>query len=363
MATLLYRLGRLAYRRRRRVAGLWALLMVLLAVGAVALGGKTVDAFSIPGTESQAALDDLKTDLPSAGGASLTVVLQAPAGTTLTTGPMKKSVAAVAARAAELPDVVAVVDPYTSERIDRTQRVGLLAVQYTKGADDLTGEDRAAFDTLAAAGGPGRLRVVPGGVTGGAPELGPIDAIGVVIAAAVLVLTFGSLVAAGMTLLTALLGVGVGMSGLLLVTAVVDVSSTAPILALMLGLAVGIDYALFITSRHRAQLRDGLPIEESIARATATAGSAVLFAGATVVVALAGLGLVGVPFLTAMGLAAAGTVLTAVLVALTLLPAVLGFAGTRVLAVADRRRASHARATVGFGFGGRARSCGSAYPC
>jgi putative drug exporter of the RND superfamily len=350
MATLLYRLGRLAYRRRRRVAGLWALLMVLLAVGALALGGKTVDAFSIQGTESQAALDDLKTDLPSAGGASLTVVLQAPAGTTLTTGPMKKAVAAVAARAAELPDVVAVVDPYTSERIDRTQRVGLLAVQYTKGENDLTGEDRAAFDTLAAAGGPGRLRVVPGGVTGGAPELGPIDAIGVVIAAAVLVLTFGSLVAAGMTLLTALLGVGVGMCGLLLVTAVVDVSSTAPILALMLGLAVGIDYALFITSRHRAQLRDGLPIEESIARATATAGSAVLFAGATVVVALAGLGLVGVPFLTAMGLAAAGTVLTAVLVALTLLPAVLGFAGTRVLAVADRRRASHARATVGFGF-------------
>ena len=350
MANLLYRLGRLAYRHRRQVAGLWALLMVLLAVGALTLGGKTVDAFSIPGTESQQALDDLKRDLPSAGGASVTVVLQAPAGATLTSEPMKKAVAAVAARAAELPDVVAVVDPYTSQRIDRTQRTGLLAVQNAKGEDELSAEDRDAFDTLAADGGPGALRVVPGGVTGGPPEIGPIDAIGVVIAAAVLVLTFGSLVAAGMTMLTALLGVGVGMCGLLLVTAVVDVSSTAPILALMLGLAVGIDYALFITSRHRTQMRDGLPLEESIARATATAGSAVLFAGATVVVALAGLSLVGVPFLTAMGLAAAATVLTAVLVALTLLPAVLGFAGNLVLAVADRHRGSHAKTEVGFGF-------------
>jgi len=140
------------------------------------------------------------------------------------------------------------------------------------------------------------------------------------------------------------------MCGLLLVTAVVDVSSSAPILALMLGLAVGIDYALFITSRHRAQLRDGMPMTESIARATATAGSAVLFAGATVVVALAGLGLCGVPFLTAMGLAAAGTVLTAVLVALTLLPAVLGFAGARVLSIGERRRPERVRSAGGFGF-------------
>ncbi|BCJ54323.1 membrane protein [Actinoplanes sp. NBRC 14428] len=161
---------------------------------------------------------------------------------------------------------------------------------------------------------------------------------GVLVAAVVLVVTFGSLVAAGMTLLTALAGVIAGMCGLLLVTAVVDVSSTAPILALMLGLAVGIDYALFISSRHRTQLSAGLPAEESVARATATAGSAVLFAGATVVIALAGLSIVGVPFLAAMGLAAAGTVLTAVLVALTLLPAVLAFTGDRILPRSQRRR-------------------------
>jgi RND superfamily putative drug exporter len=169
----------------------------------------------------------------------------------------------------------------------------------------------------------------------------------------VLIVTFGSLVAAGMTLLTALIGVIAGMAGLFLLTSVVNISSTAPILALMLGLAVGIDYALFISSRHRSQLAEGLNEEESVARATATAGSAVLFAGATVVIALAGLSLVGVPFLTAMGLAAAGTVLTAVLVALTLLPAMLGFVGKRVLPRKVRNAAAtHLKVAVeGFGFG------------
>jgi len=129
----------------------------------------------------------------------------------------------------------------------------------------------------------------------------------------------------------------------------VDVSSTAPILALMLGLAVAIDYSLFISSRHRSQLAEGMDEEESVARATATAGSAVLFAGATVVIALAGLSLVGVPFLTAMGLAAAATVLTAVLVALTLLPALLGFVGPRVLP-RKVRKAGVVKTAPGFGF-------------
>jgi RND superfamily putative drug exporter len=351
MAQLLYRLGRFSFRRRRLVAGLWALVLALLAAGALTLGGKTVDAFSIPGTESQEALDALKRDLPDAGGAALTVVVQAPAGTTLRDAITKTAVGDVVAQAAELPGVVAVVDPYTSSRIDRSGTIGLLTVQYAKGADDLTVADREAFDTLAADGTAQRPRVVPGGVSGGGPEIGATEVIGVAVAAVVLVVTFGSLVAAGMTLLTALIGVVAGMCGLLLVTAVVDVSSTAPVLALMLGLAVGIDYALFIGSRHRTQLAAGMPAEESVARATATAGSAVTFAGATVVVALAGLSLVGVPFLTAMGLAAAGTVLTAVLVALSLLPAMLGFAGGRVLPRGLRNRGAHARSTAEDGFG------------
>jgi RND superfamily putative drug exporter len=354
MANLLYRLGRFSYQRRRVMVVGWTLLLALLGFGAVTIGGSTVDAFAIPGTESQRALDDLRRDLPDVGGASLTVVVKAPAGQVLTSKTMKSAVAATVARAKALPGVVAVVDPYESRAVDPTGSTGLIIVQYAKDANNLLPADLEPFDRLAAEP-PGGLLVVPGGVNGAPPEIGGTEAIGVAVAAVVLIVTFGSLVAAGMTLFTALVGVLAGMAGLFLATSVVDVSSTAPILALMLGLAVGIDYALFIGSRHRGQLADGMAPEESVARATATAGSAVLFAGATVVIALAGLGLVGVPFLTAMGLAAAGTVLTAVLVALTLLPALLAFAGGRILPRHLRSSGSHAapltpQAPTGFGF-------------
>jgi RND superfamily putative drug exporter len=161
-------------------------------------------------------------------------------------------------------------------------------------------------------------------------HIGATEFIGVAVAVLVLVLTFGSLLAAGMNLLTAMIGVAVGMGGLLLASNVVTLSSSAPTLALMIGLAVGIDYALFVLSRHRSQLAWGMDPEESAARATGTAGSAVVFAGLTVMIALAGLSVVGIPFLTVMGLGATGTVLVAVLVAITLLPALLGFAGSRL---------------------------------
>jgi RND superfamily putative drug exporter len=245
---------------------------------------------------------------------------------------------------------VAAVDPFTSKAISPDGTTGLISVQFDKPADELSKDSTKAYDGLSGLS-TGDLQVVPGGqVVGGVPEIGATEVIGVAVAAVVLVVTFGSLVAAGMTLLTALLGVLAGMAGLFLVTAFVDVSSTAPILALMLGLAVGIDYALFISSRHRTQLAEGMDPKESVGRATATAGSAVLFAGATVVIALAGLSVVGVPFLTAMGLAAAATVLTAVLVALTLLPAMLGFLGNRVLPRKIRKAPTAAPVKQGFGF-------------
>jgi RND superfamily putative drug exporter len=153
-----------------------------------------------------------------------------------------------------------------------------------------------------------------------------------------------------MNLLTALIGIAVGMGGLLLTSNLVTLSSSAPTLALMIGLAVGIDYTLFILTRHRTQLAAGMTPEESVARATGTAGSAVVFAGMTVVTALSGLSVVGIPFLTVMGVGAAGTVLVAVLVALTLLPALLGFAGARLApkpgSRAARREATDAAADV-----------------
>ncbi len=350
MANLLYRLGRFSYQRRRLVAAIWAVIIVALGVGALALGGSTTNTFSIPGTESQRALDALKSDLPAASGASATVVVKAPDGKTLTDPAVQAAVGATVAKASKLPEVVAAIDPFTSKAISPDGRTGLISVQFAKPADELSKASTEGYDGLSELSN-GDLQVVPGGqIVGGVPELGATEVIGVVVAALVLVITFGSLVAAGMTLLTALLGVLAGMAGLFIVTAFTDVSSTGPILALMLGLAVGIDYALFISSRHRSQLAAGMDAEESVARATATAGSAVLFAGATVVIALAGLSVVGVPFLTAMGIAAAATVLTAVLVALTLLPAMLGFVGNRVLPRKLRKAPAEVSPAEGFGF-------------
>ncbi|MER2137872.1 MAG: MMPL family transporter, partial [Arthrobacter sp.] len=156
---------------------------------------------------------------------------------------------------------------------------------------------------------------------------GPSEAVGVAVAAVVLILMLGTLVAAGLPLLMAIVGVIAGVGTTMALTGVVEMTSISPMLALMLGLAVGIDYSLFIINRHRTQLLHGMELEESAGVATGTSGNAVLFAGLTVVIALAALAVPGLPFLSVMGLAAAGTVAMAILVALTLTPAFLGFIG------------------------------------
>ncbi len=156
------------------------------------------------------------------------------------------------------------------------------------------------------------------------------EGLGVLVALAVLALTFGSLLAAGMPIFTAILGVAIAMSGVLSVAAFTDVNTSTPTLALMIGLAVGIDYALFIVSRHRSQLGRGMEPGESVAQALATAGSAVIFAGVTVIIALFGLVVAKIPFLAVMGYAAAFAVAIAVVVALTVVPAMLGLAGERL---------------------------------
>ncbi len=177
---------------------------------------------------------------------------------------------------------------------------------------------------------------------GGASEL-----IGIVVALIVLTITFGSLLTAGLPLLTAAIGVGTGVLGITLFTAFTTLSSTTSSLAAMLGLAVGIDYALFIVSRYRTGVVQGMDPEEAIGHAVGTSGSAVVFAGSTVAIALAALTVCGIPFLTAMGLAAAGTVVIAVLIALTLVPALLGFAGRRALKGKDLERPRGTEETMG----------------
>ncbi|RAO19160.1 MMPL family transporter [Micromonospora noduli] len=332
MATLLYRLGRGALRRRRLVVALWLVVLVVAGLAAATLRGPTASNFTMPGTESQRALDLLADQFPAASGATGTIAVKAPADGQLATPQGQAVVQELVQEASTLPGVVGAVNPLQVGAVSPNGRYALVQVQFATGGDEVTDEQRTAYEEVGASAEAKGWQVAPGGeVLGGEPEIGSTEALGVLVAAIVLIITFGSLVAAGMTMLNALIGVGVGMAGLFALSGVVELTSTAPILALMLGLAVGIDYSLFITSRHRQNLLEGLSPEEAVGRAVGTAGSAVVFAGATVVIALAGLAVVNIPFLTVMGLAAAGTVTIAVLVAITLQPALLGFAGNRVL--------------------------------
>ncbi|GAA2633981.1 MMPL family transporter [Dactylosporangium fulvum] len=351
MATVLYRLGRASFRHRWLVLIVWIVMLGGLGGAAAAFIGPTSSNFTMPGTESQRAIDALKQQFPEASGSTGTIVVAAPEGQKLEAS--KAVVDGLVLEASKIPGVVGALPPFETGAVSQDGRYALIQVQFVERTDKVTDEQRSAYERTGAAAKQAGLRVEHGGeVMNSEPEVGGREGIGVAIALIVLLVTFGSLVAAGMTMLNALLGVGAGMAGLYALSSTVELTSTAPVLALMLGLAVGIDYSLFITSRYRQHLLEDLHPEEAAGRAVGTAGSAVVFAGATVVIALAGLAVVNIPFLTVMGLAAAGTVAVAVLVAITLQPALLAFAGRRILSRRQRRLIAGdvAHHTRNFGF-------------
>ncbi|ADB48986.1 MMPL family transporter [Conexibacter woesei] len=334
MATAFYRLGRAAYRRRRLVLATWVVLLVGAIAAAATLSGSTNETFSTPGTESQQANDLLDKRLPDANGADGRIVFAAPEGERLTGGERRAAIEAALADVARAPEVIDTADPFAAGLVSRDGRVALAQVTWGVPEDDVDAEMRE--DVAGRAGAAARdagLQVEFGGAAApdGGGEGGIAELAGVGVAALVLAITFGSLLAAGLPLLTAVIGVAISLMGITAMSGFVDLNSNVSTLAMMLGLAVGIDYALFILARHRAQLFTGMDPEESAGRAAGTAGSAVVFAGATVVIALAALAVVNIPFLTSMGLAAAAAVVIAVAVALTLVPALFGFAGTRLL--------------------------------
>ncbi|MFF7815742.1 MMPL family transporter [Streptomyces sp. NPDC007945] len=341
MATFLYKLGRTAFRRRRLVALLWVALLALAGVGAATAPAATSSSFSIPGTEAQRAFDLLEERFPGAGadGATARVVFKAPDGGRMTDAAPKAVVEeTVAALKSGSDQIVSVTDPYTAQAVSRDGSTAYVSVAYKVNAMELTDETREALKQAGlAAQGKGLTVELGGDALQTMPETGTGEIVGVVIAGIVLVITFGSLVAAGLPLLTAIIGVGIGVSTITALASVLDLGSTTSTLAMMIGLAVGIDYALFIVSRYRSELADGRDKEEAAGRATGTAGSAVVFAGLTVVIALVGLAVVNIPMLTKMGFAAAGTVVIAVLIALTLIPALLGFAGDKVVGRKQRK--------------------------
>ncbi|CAO5233799.1 MMPL family transporter [Frankia sp. AgKG'84/4] len=330
MGALLHQLGRFAIRRRWFVITGWVVVLALIGVCAAAFSGPTSSAFQIPGTESQRAIDLLDEKFPGTGGAAARVVVAAPAGHKLSEPQYKAVQERALAQVAKAPQVVGAVTP-AKATISKDGRIAFGDITYAVPVDKVSDASKDALRAIAAEMRAAGLQVeFSGGVVATTSAEGNTEVYGVLIAFVVLAITFGSLVSAGLPMITALVGVGLGLLGIQALSGVVSLSSTAPTLALMLGLAVGIDYSLFILSRHRQNLADGMAVDDSIALATATAGGAVVFAGLTVVIALAALSVVGIPFLTVMGLAAAATVAIVVVIAVTFVPAVLAALGTRV---------------------------------
>ncbi|EAQ00047.1 hypothetical protein JNB_07749 [Janibacter sp. HTCC2649] len=368
MATYLYRLGRTAYRRWPYFIAAW--LVALVAIGGVAtsISKPMIDKFSIPGIPSEQAAQLQQELFPQTGDAfdqaTATVVIAAPEGQKLSDPTNTAKVNALLADLKALPQMPAEGTPGAAQLVSPVdaaagQREQMLKAATEQGTPAAEAEaNAAALSPLSADGRIGTItwsfdvktvtdvepatqdavlaaletardqgltaEVNGAGMQSFAPPGGTSELIGLAIAALVLILTFGSLVAAGLPLVTAVIGVGIGSLLVVGATAFWDLGTMTPTLATMLGLAVGIDYALFILSRYRSELRHTDDRSEAAGRALGTAGSAVVFAGLTVIIALSALSLVRIPFLTTMGLAAAATVFVSVLIALTLTPAILG---------------------------------------
>ncbi|TDC71239.1 MMPL family transporter [Micromonospora sp. KC606] len=333
MESLLDRLGRTTAAHPWRTLALWLVGAVALITAGQTVGGGFVNDFRIPGAESQQAADLARNAFPEYGSASAEVVWHSP-DRDLRAPDQRAAITAMTAAIRAQPGVSAVEDPLAGQGVVSPDgRTAIGTVRYDRELGDLGPE---AYHRLDAAAGPARAHGVQVTFRGLVvdlafePKTGPAEAVGLVVALLVLLVAFGSAVAAGLPILIALAGLVAGTGLMLVAAAVTEIPSAAPIVAVMLGLGAGIDYALFVVTRFRTALADGLPTVPAAGRAVATAGHAVLFAGATVVVAILGLLFTGIPFVGAMGVAAALTVAAMMLAALTLLPALLGLLGPHV---------------------------------
>jgi RND superfamily putative drug exporter len=338
LSTLLYALGRWTYRHPWRVLVSWLMLLGIALGFAIPHLGGTDNSFSIPGTEAQEGIELLDRSFPQASGTSAQLVIVTANGDRIGEEPYTGGIDDTVAHLEDLDGVIAVTDPFNemvTGMVSDDESAAIIRLQFDGQSTDVSDETKQRLEDVAddlRETLPEGSQVAMGGdlFSSSVPALSLIEAVGVLIALFVLIVTFRSFAVAWFPLVSALIGVGLAIALIFVATAFVSVSSTTPMLAIMLGLAVGIDYALFIVARHQDQVRVGVEPEESAARATGTAGSAVVFAGITVLIALIGLGFAGIPFLTTMGIAAAVAVAIAVVVAITLTPALLGFAKHRV---------------------------------
>ncbi|OZE81789.1 hypothetical protein CH304_12065 [Rhodococcus sp. 15-649-1-2] len=368
MATFLYRVGKFAFRRKGIVLALWLAILVLAGVGAATLSGPTANSFSIPGTPAQEALDLQSERFGNAEdpltAVSAQYVFKAPDGQTLDTPAYTAAIDATIADIDQIADVdaaakpggaqplanpvagnTAIVEQYSSlaeqdgtpadtaaanaaalSPLSPNGNIGTLEVPLSVELADVTEDLRTSLDEAAQPARDAGLTVELGGSVAqdASPPGGTSELVGLAVAAVVLLIMFGSAFAAGLPLVTAIVGIGISSLTITTASGFADLSTFTPILAVMIGLAVAIDYSLFILARYRHELTLTDDREEAVGRSVGTAGSAVVFAGATVLIALVALRVVGIPFLSQMGYAAGFAVFVAVLIALTFLPALLG---------------------------------------
>jgi RND superfamily putative drug exporter len=332
----LYRLGQICNRHRVPVLVIWLVAVVFLGVLSRGFGLQTNNDLTLPGTDSQDAQDLLSNKFPSQANGINQIVFKAPSGHKLTESRYQQAVAQVTKAYTKDPQVRQAISPFSSsgsDQLNKAQTIGYISLNLKPGAGELTDKsanrlidrdkplEQAGLDVAA----DGYL-----GQTVSSPSTNTSVVVGLIAAVVILLFTFGTAVAMGVPITTAILGLVAGMSAITLLSHEIDVPTAAPAVATMIGLGVGIDYSLFIVSRHRAQLQEGMDVHESIARSVATAGGAVVFAGSTVTIALVSLMAAGIPLVTTLGYTSAIAVVVAVIGAITLLPAILSLLGVRI---------------------------------
>jgi uncharacterized membrane protein YdfJ with MMPL/SSD domain len=331
--TRLERLSRLCYRRRRRVLAAWILAFIGMTILGRSAGGELSTEFSIPGSESQRAADVLEDRFPARSGDTIDVVFKSDAG--INDPATKTRVERLLGEMAGVAHVAAVASPYSpqgAQSVSRDGKIAFAVLQLDLKGSDMPKEDTLVLLDAAKAASDDSLRFELGGLAVQNAEFvqGGGEVLGLLAAMIILLIVFGSLLAMGLPILTAVMGIGIGLAIVELLAHVVNVPDFALVMAAMIGIGVGIDYALFIVTRYRLGLADDMDPEEATIVAISTAGRAVLFAGTTVVISVLGILLMNLPILQGVAIGSAAAVAVTMLGAVTLVPALLGFSGRSI---------------------------------
>ncbi len=333
MAKFLYNLGKFSFSKPKRMFIGWLLVLVAIVAATIGTGVSFNGEMSIPGTKSEKAMDLLEKKFPAGeDGGTIRLIFKAPKDETLETKKVKHKINETIKEIKKDKAVKQVTDLYQTFAISEDKKIGYADITYRVKADKVKESSKTkVLDSIEISRNAGIQTELGGSVTFSEIEVGGIsEVLGIVLAFLILAFTFASLLVAGLPILTAVIGLIIGVMAILITSNFVDMSAFSLTLAVMIGLAVGIDYALFIISRYRQLLAEGYDLEEAAGRAVGTAGSAVLFAGVTVIIALCGLVLVDIPFLGVMGVVAAFMVLSVMLVSLTIVPSILGILKDKV---------------------------------